>query len=285
MIYSYVTTVGGRHGLQHKHDFHEFFFCLSPSAPVGCELPLCTHYIQHSVVPTFMNDLIFLPAGQGHVCVCNLPQLCPCIVFYFTDDELSPTMPGDSDAFDILRALLQFTSPGRNRMPLTEATSTAVRSILYELAEENIRKSPGWRCALKHHYMRLLLTIYRGWTGAERLGVRLERAEPGERMQDVIRFINLQYMNPIGVEDLLRISCLSRSHFHAIFKNEIGQTFKEYLNNVRINNAKNMLTQTDMPIAQIALACGFSSQSRFNTVFRALLGYPPGRERTARYPK
>ncbi len=284
MLHAFISRAGANRGPGHIHDTHEFFFCLTPEERTTQQSYDSIHNVDGRLQETNAGDLFLLPAGQRHVCQTLHPSGCPCLVMNCTHEEVLTAASGDGEAASIFEALVEYARPGRNRLPLKPEAGPVLERVLRELIEESSRKQPGWRCAQKELFMRFLLTIYRFWSGSERLNTRLERAESGERMQDVIRFINLQYMNPIGVEDLLRISCLSRSHFHALFKSEIGQTFKEYLNNVRINNAKNLLTQTEMPIAQIALACGFSSQSRFNTVFRSVVGYAPGRQRALDYP-
>ena len=55
------------------------------------------------------------------------------------------------------------------------------------------------------------------------------------------------------------------------------------LNRVRINNALDLIHKSDLPLAQIALSCGFSSQSRFNHVFRSVTGRTPKKEKNFSY--
>lgn len=278
-MYAFSSCVHWHGGAGHIHDSHEFFFCLSPSLRLPGVAEDCLHHVEGVSSPTMSGDLFLLPAGQQHLCVCKHPSGCPCIVFNCTSDELHTAASGDNEAVAIFDALVAYAIPGHNRLPLAPDAAPLVQALLLDLVNEGAQKHPGWRCAQKQMLMRLLLIIYRNWGGGDRLDLRLPAGEPRERMTDVLRFVNLQYMSPIGVDDVLRVCCLSRSHFHAVFKEEVGQTFKEYLNTVRITRAREMLTDTTLPISQVALSCGFSSQSRFNTVFRAVVGYAPGAER------
>jgi AraC family transcriptional regulator len=63
--------------------------------------------------------------------------------------------------------------------------------------------------------------------------------------------------------------------FHLHF----GCTIGEYMRRVRIAQAQSLLSNRDLEVAEIALACGFSDQSHFTTAFRRLTGMPPHRYR------
>ncbi len=60
----------------------------------------------------------------------------------------------------------------------------------------------------------------------------------------------------------------SPAHFHQIFKNITGTTLHKYIENLRIEKAIALLTETDYNLSQIASLCGFSSQSYFNYAFK-----------------
>lgn len=284
-MYAFSSCVGkGSRGLPHAHEFHEFFFCLTPRARDAGVDSDCVHLVADQTVATHSGDLFLLPAGQPHLCITEHSSGCPCLVFYCSADEFSAAVSGDAEAGAIFAALVEYARPGKNSLPLKPENRERICAILQDFTEECARKAPGWRCAMKELLLRLLLDIYRGWDGTtERLNARLEKAEPTDRMRDVLHYINAQYMYPLEVEDMLKICCLSRSHFHALFRREVGQTFKDYLNTVRVGYAKTVLTETEMPIAEIALSCGFSSQSRFNHVFRQITGCSPGQARRVRY--
>jgi len=60
-----------------------------------------------------------------------------------------------------------------------------------------------------------------------------------------------------------------------LFKQVTGISFKEYLNKVRIEEAKSLLEHTDYSIMEIAVACGYSDQSYFTKVFKKATGITP----------
>lgn len=66
-----------------------------------------------------------------------------------------------------------------------------------------------------------------------------------------------------------------------MFRAEFGESPRSHLMRLRIEAARRMLRETDTPLAEIALACGFSSQSHMTTCLRKHLGATPARYRSA----
>ena len=69
---------------------------------------------------------------------------------------------------------------------------------------------------------------------------------------------------------------LSTFYFSKLFKKEMGIGINSYISSCRIEHAKRMLTISDLPIAQIALQCGFSTTAYFSQVFKKTTGMTPG---------
>jgi AraC family transcriptional regulator len=75
---------------------------------------------------------------------------------------------------------------------------------------------------------------------------------------------------------------LSRSHFTRAFKQCTGITPHRWLIGRRVETAKELLLQSELSLAEIALRCGFADQSHFNKVFHGFVGASPGAWRRAR---
>lgn len=88
-------------------------------------------------------------------------------------------------------------------------------------------------------------------------------------------YIAEHFADPITLSDVADNIHLNASYLSTLFKQVTGLSFKEYLNHVRIDEAQRLLTTTDDPIMDIAIACGFSDQSYFTKVFKKLTGMTP----------
>lgn len=83
----------------------------------------------------------------------------------------------------------------------------------------------------------------------------------------MIQFMNEHY-NQISIEVLCREFGRSKSYISHMFKSKSGVTIRTYCNNLKLENAKNLLIKTDIPIMEIALDVGFCDESYFIFLFK-----------------
>jgi AraC family transcriptional regulator len=95
------------------------------------------------------------------------------------------------------------------------------------------------------------------------------------RMSRVMAFVGEHIAGNFTVADLADIACMSPAHFARSFKRTTGQCPHEFISRVRLTLAKNMLADRHLPISDIALSTGFSSQSNFSRAFRGATGMTP----------
>jgi two-component system response regulator YesN len=89
-------------------------------------------------------------------------------------------------------------------------------------------------------------------------------------------YIERHYMDPeITLNDVAAQANLSASHFSVVFSQEAGRTFKEYLTEIRINKAKELLRMTSLRSADIAYQVGYNDPHYFSSVFKKNTGLSP----------
>ena len=90
------------------------------------------------------------------------------------------------------------------------------------------------------------------------------------------RFIEENYADPnTTLTTVAEAVALSPNHFSTIFSQECKTTFIEYLTNVRMENAKRLMRETDMKGYDIAYECGFSDPHYFSYIFKKNTGLSP----------
>jgi LacI family transcriptional regulator len=97
-----------------------------------------------------------------------------------------------------------------------------------------------------------------------------------EMVRRALAFIREHAAEPIGVSDVLAAVPLSRRPLELRFKRDTGRTLQKEIWRVRLERAKEMLIDTDLSIAEIALRAGFSEPQRMTEVFGRELGIAPG---------
>ena len=92
-------------------------------------------------------------------------------------------------------------------------------------------------------------------------------------------FLHDHAAEPIGVSDLVNHLMISRRGLEIRFHKTVGRTIHEELQRVRLDRAKRLLLETDLPIPRVAEASGFASPSYLAQVFRQQYGDTPARYR------
>lgn len=91
----------------------------------------------------------------------------------------------------------------------------------------------------------------------------------------VLQYLEHFYAKPVKVQELCTHCGCSRSYLSHMFKKQTGKNISQYINELRIAEARILLADTDDSITDIALSTGFSSLNYFTGTFRKLCGCSP----------
>lgn len=83
------------------------------------------------------------------------------------------------------------------------------------------------------------------------------------------------YADPLVLEDLARIACLSKYHFHRRFRTAYRITPAQYVSERRIERAQDLLRSTNLTVTEVCTSVGFCSLGSFSSRFAALVGETP----------
>ena len=97
----------------------------------------------------------------------------------------------------------------------------------------------------------------------------------GRRMDQVMRFILDNSSRQISLEEVAEHAFMSKEAFCRFFKVRTRRTFTQYVQQLRITEAKKLLIETDMSISQISFQVGFQTLSHFNKTFKSLTEMTP----------
>ncbi len=94
-------------------------------------------------------------------------------------------------------------------------------------------------------------------------------------IQTAIMYIRTHFKENPSLSEIAEKVHLNERYFCAKFKEYTGKSYKEYLKEVKLKYAKNILTTTDFPIIEVATQSGYGSQSHFNREFKSFYGFSP----------
>lgn len=200
-----------------------------------------------------------------------------CLLPAGADTELNLAPGGELLAIgDPPAELLAAGSPVPLRCNPADATLVALaRACLAE------REMAGLASDLLIHAFSLALIAQ-----AARAAARAQAGRDGRdyalaphRLRRVTQYIDQHLDEPVCVNTLAEVAGLSAKHFARAFKQATGDSPHQYLLARRIERAKLLLANGDLPLAQVALGCGFGSQQQMTKVFTSATGVSPGRWR------
>ncbi len=118
-------------------------------------------------------------------------------------------------------------------------------------------------------------------------GMRLQESTVGgglapwqeRRAKEIMR---ARFASSLTIADVAAECKLTPSHFARSFRRSTGVAPHEFLSQLRIDEAKRVMLSTKLPLADIALICGFGDQSYFTRVFSRSVGASPGALASAR---
>lgn len=100
------------------------------------------------------------------------------------------------------------------------------------------------------------------------------------RIMKVCEYIDAHFEDPVKLSDVSALVNMSESAFSHFFKKKTGCSFIDYLNNIRITKASQMLSDTTHSINEICYSCGFNNSSNFIRIFKKIKGCTPSEYRT-----
>ena len=101
------------------------------------------------------------------------------------------------------------------------------------------------------------------------------RAELYRRLVRARDFMAASYDQPLALDEIAAVACLSPNHLLRSFRQLFGMTPHQLLTERRVARARELLASTDLPVVEIALAVGFSSATSFSGLFRRHVGCAP----------
>lgn len=98
-------------------------------------------------------------------------------------------------------------------------------------------------------------------------------------LEQVLQYIKRHFTEPLNIDDVARQFGFSARHLHTLFLSYVGMSPGQFILDMRIKNAMELLKQSDLKIEVIAEKSGFANQYYFNRRFKLYTGMPPGEYR------
>lgn len=153
--------------------------------------------------------------------------------------------------------------------------------LLLEIFQEGSQGLPGWPAVVMCLMTQLVVAIAREIVPGD-LTEPAERDSLRKRVESIERFIQDNISAPITNRMVAQHMFLSIRQLDRAVMAERGMTLKHLIDSMRMDEARRLLTETDMELKEISVALGFSEISSFNRYFRRFEPVSPGAYRKQR---
>ena len=180
-------------------------------------------------------------------------------------------------AGDIGAGLVQALPPV---LSLPASIDDPIHGVVALLSREMAHAEPGQQTVLDRLLDVLVVLGLRTGLARSARAPAWFRAASDPRLSPALQAMHANPGEPWTVNDLARLSSMSRATFARVFQQALGQAPMTYLADWRMTLARDLLLDQDTPLTEIAERVGYSSLYAFAAAFRRHHGQPPGRWRT-----
>ena len=161
-----------------------------------------------------------------------------------------------------------------NSITDVEKSYDGLREVFLELTREYAKRTHQTK-AYTDSLMLKLLDILVEEFQVKNIGTKEDFSETDRRMKEMMQYILANLDQELSLNDLAEQMFVSPSTLSRVFKKSTGQYFADFVLEMRVKNAMNLLAHTEQNVTQIALTCGFTNSASFNRAFKKLVNMTP----------
>lgn len=144
-----------------------------------------------------------------------------------------------------------------------------IMRVVQRIVNELELKSQYYQYLVVMYYAELLILIYR-YMDESYLPICTN-----DSLKKAIAYIRLNYQSEITMNDVAEYAGISERYLRRLFSQYLYLSPLDYLNQMRINRAIELLRNTEMSVKEICYLCGFQSPQYFSRVFKQQMGISP----------
>lgn len=242
---------------KHEHSFYEILYITEGERDF-----LVGDRIYHAQ----KGDFIFIGPHVLHTATIHNSSECDCLLVYVTEGFLERTGCtaclegwGQRDKFHL-------------QLPLKDQED--VGFLLRHTLFEGHQQSWGYSVMMTSFLMRMIILIGRVYDHNRELK-NSQLSPKQEKVSEILSYLQQNYQEELNLQMIADKFYLSAPYLSKIFKEVTNYNFVEYLNCLRVSEAKKLLKNKKNKIIDVAAEVGFGSITHFGKVFKDVTGHPP----------
>jgi AraC-like DNA-binding protein len=258
----------------HWHDYFEVALVLDGSG---------SFVFGRQSVPATRGDIFLIDDTQPHAAVPDEGTAMRMLLVLFRPELIAGPAGRELD-LGYLAPFRAETHAMTRRIPGGSERAEGVARLLHELHATWQRRDPSELHLVDATLRRALALLHRPaaqvGTGSTRaVGAARAAADRREQIRPVLAYVNGHCRDSVTLDDIADLVHVSPSRVRHVFKDVTGVSFKEYVTQVRVAEAKRLLLSTDLSVADVAQAVSYTNLHQFYKVFYRSCAMSPGEYR------
>ena len=263
-------------GSRHRHDFHELTVVLDGTG--NYEYQGCTYSINPGDIFITLPGEIHYYSNQRNLSLMN---------FVWYPEEL-PILPEKLNDVPGYRTFFKLEPQSRNVFKFSHCMvlspeQLSTMQIFYRRIEKELsQRSESTPIYVGFLFAELLITVSRFYNEKQKSTKSVNNEL--QKLDDVLNFLNANIAAPVTRAQAAKVYGSSESTFLRIFKRIMQESYSDYLINLRLQRARNMLLNSNKTLSEISAGCGFCDSNYLCFRFRKKFGESPHQFRMKNNP-
>ena len=219
------------------------------------------------------HELVFIISGEGNIMIDGKNYKCKKndLIYFYPDKlhSLSVSKPPH-----MIFYAFHFETGFNEKLPIPDISNIENHYKLSEyfrqLYKTSVKKDYMYKWQLSIFAQNILYEIF--WqSNANIAPMNLVR------INKVLEYIHKNSCEKFSIEDLTKAAEMKKSYFIKMFKTVTGKSPIKYINDLKLEHARDLLLNTDMSVKKIALKCGFEDEFYFSRIFKRHYGVSPSK--------
>ncbi len=150
-----------------------------------------------------------------------------------------------------------------------------ITRLLFQFIEETKYKQPGYEFILQSLNTQITVNLLRSMSTKLSSNSNPREYTDLTLIKKTDEFLRNHLCSDFSLDDLASFLNYSPYHFIRIYKKRTGKTPFEYLTELKIQKAKDLLPLRKYSISEVSFLCGFANRTHFSTVFKRIVGLTP----------